>query len=223
MSDWRNAEEYAYCERLTPRGWAWEFLRRNQVYRQMWREYEAASVAVAEGGSVRTSHFAFDAAALPFGLLQPVDPSQAAGTARNLQWDDSAAIHVGVVEEWHYHREEGWPGYPSKIAISFDFRLPLTPQIDEAIQILRCCEAELVADKVLPGILLAESKGRARLDKYPTYIRMLDAKQGGENVYQIAKYFGKSWTAVQQSIQAAEEMCRGGYRGLLLKSSTTTK
>lgn len=36
--DWRQAEDYAYTERLTRRDWAWEFLRRNDTYRQAWPE-----------------------------------------------------------------------------------------------------------------------------------------------------------------------------------------
>lgn len=31
--DWRNENAYAYTARLTRRGWAWEFLRRNPEFR----------------------------------------------------------------------------------------------------------------------------------------------------------------------------------------------
>lgn len=36
--DWRQTEDYAYTEGLTRRDWAWEFLRRNDTYREAWHE-----------------------------------------------------------------------------------------------------------------------------------------------------------------------------------------
>lgn len=32
MPDWRKPKDYAYCDALTPAGWAFEFLRRNPAY-----------------------------------------------------------------------------------------------------------------------------------------------------------------------------------------------
>jgi len=211
MPDWRKPEDYAYCAHLTVRGWAWEFLRRNEVYSQAWREYEDASSA----GPGNAANFAFTMASAPFGLLQPVDPSLLPGDARTLQWAD--AVHVAVVQDWNF-RWAGptqWPGYPASIALGFDFRLPLGPQIDEAVAILRECERQLEREHLLPGMLTDRPKGRARIDKYAMYIRMLDAKRAGVNVYQIAKKFGKQWWTVKQALGAAEELCVRGYRDLL--------
>ncbi len=182
MPDWRKPEDNVYCVHLTVRGGAWEFLRRNEVYSQAWREYEDASSA----GPGNAANFAFTMASAPFGLLQPVDPSLLPGDARTLQWAD--AVHVALVQDWNF-RWAGptqWPGYPASIALGFDFRLPLGPQIDEAVAILRKCERHLEQEHLLPGMLTGKAKGRARLDKYPMYIRMLDAKRAGVNVYQIA-------------------------------------
>ena len=66
-------------------------------------------------------------------------------------------------------------------------------------------------------------KGRARPDKYPLYVRLLDAKRAGENIYQPAKYFGKTWQPCQLAIQAAEKVCSEGYRDLPLKSDVAPK
>jgi hypothetical protein len=41
MPDWRNPDDYRFCEHLTAPQWAWEFLRRNPAYRQDWAWFSA--------------------------------------------------------------------------------------------------------------------------------------------------------------------------------------
>jgi hypothetical protein len=38
--DWRNPDDYSYTAALGAEGWAWEFLRRNPVYRNDWVEID---------------------------------------------------------------------------------------------------------------------------------------------------------------------------------------
>ena len=37
--DWKNEEDYAYCNDLDANGWAFEFLRRNPEYQNEWRDF----------------------------------------------------------------------------------------------------------------------------------------------------------------------------------------
>jgi len=38
--DWRNPKDYLYLEKLKPNQWAWEFLRRNTLYKKDWHKYK---------------------------------------------------------------------------------------------------------------------------------------------------------------------------------------
>jgi hypothetical protein len=224
MPDWRNPEDYAYCENLTLYGWAWEFLRRNPDYVSAWEAYIAAEAAMPAAAAidrvaaVRARDLAWANACNPFGLITPVDPSIAASDVRTLQWRSHGGVQV--VEEWHWPIYEHWPGYPRNLALCFTFDRPLGPQIDDAIEKLRGCERHLREHDLWDA---PELSGRARPDKYPLYVRLLDAKKTGENIYQMAKYFGKTWSACQQAIRAAEKMCKEGYRDLPLKSDAAPK
>lgn len=44
-SDWRRDATYGYTDALPRRGWAWEFLRRDQDFQQAWSE-TSATVAI---------------------------------------------------------------------------------------------------------------------------------------------------------------------------------
>jgi hypothetical protein len=65
MHDWSNAQAYDYTQALSPRGWAWEFLRRNPDFRAEWLQI-ASSMRVLEGSSTCLS---IDAMLSAWGLL----------------------------------------------------------------------------------------------------------------------------------------------------------
>lgn len=39
MRDWRNPEDYKFCQNLSPESWAWQFLRRNPEYQQDYEQF----------------------------------------------------------------------------------------------------------------------------------------------------------------------------------------
>jgi hypothetical protein len=67
--DWRREELYPKPEDLTPQQWAWEFLRRNHLYRQAWRDRASADY-------VQTH----------FGLTCLLDPSKSAADLGDESW-----------------------------------------------------------------------------------------------------------------------------------------
>jgi hypothetical protein len=225
MLDWRKSEDYAYTESLLIHGWAWEFLRRNPDYIRAWQAYIAAQVAMAAAvtnrrAAVDARNSAWTEVTGRWGLVQPSDPSLNAEEVPILQWSTAGRIHVGFVQDWHCHHDhDRWPGYPSQVAISFDFRLPIEELIDTASHILRDCERQLTEDGILPGLLVGMPKGRIRLDKYPLYLRLLDAQLAGATVYRMGKVLGlKSSTTASRALKAAEAIAAGGYKDLLLRS-----
>jgi len=44
MPDWKKKEEYDFTQSLDRSGWAWEFMRRNKLYKSDWEEASAGGV-----------------------------------------------------------------------------------------------------------------------------------------------------------------------------------
>jgi hypothetical protein len=225
MPDWRKPEDYAYCEWLNLHGWAWEFLRRSETYRQAWREYCRATRDAAAGESPDAARSAELAASLPFSLVNPLDPSLSAPfLGKKLVWAPDVTTGWGVLEGWECRAPEPgeWPGFPREIAFCFDLRYPLNTQIEETTRILRSCERELAEKKLLAGLRENVPKGRARTDKYPLYVRLLDARLAEEIVNRIANHFNKSWIDTHRALGVAKEMAASGYKNLLGKTPAPT-
>src|SRR5579883_843712 len=189
VPDWPDASAYPKPRDLTPRGWVWEFLRRNPEYRHAW----------AWEGDQRLAR-----EARRFGLRRPLDPSE---PNDDPPFDDAPEprIYEGPGEHLvQLSRNE--------VAVVFDTTLPMPDQLAAAMKRL---------PKRADGL-------RMRLDKFPTYLRLLDAadaeacRGGGKvNLSRIAKaiYPDKSPEAAREAarneMKAAEALRWGNYNSFM--------
>lgn len=81
LVDWRDAASYAYVGTLSRDAWAWEFLRRNPVYRTTWHEAQTRSPQTDRD------------LGLPFGLIGVENPNLSAREAKPL-WRRDASAYV---------------------------------------------------------------------------------------------------------------------------------
>lgn len=204
--DWTNA--LAYPDGRTfedpedgsnqPRGWAWEFLRRNPDYQQ---DYNRS--CTHDSGDA-------DAAAAKYGLSLLLPYSYSGSTClamfRQLlalrELDDQSSRLPQFTEK--------------QIALVFDVSLPLEPQ-------LRAAKAQIAEKATRLGLVLQErSDARKRYANYPRYLRVLDAKAKGIRSKEIAEQFvlEKIFPAnspsdhikqVDKYYERASELSRSGY------------
>jgi hypothetical protein len=118
---------------------------------------------------------------------------------------------------------------PYEVGISFDTRLPLKPQLNNARLILE----ETVKFHVKRGIIdedqAKERRNQCRL--YRTYLRLLDAKVVGADTNEIARvlfgyktndppeHHGKR--SVRDSLEAAKKLRDSGFRMIIKKAKLT--
>lgn len=84
--NWRNKASYAYAEKLTGLGWAWEFLRRNPGFREECAQSQTRS---ATGGKVPRAIFPLS----KWGVLRTDSLDQTASEA-NVFWDPTVCRYV---------------------------------------------------------------------------------------------------------------------------------
>lgn len=234
MQDWRDANDYAYCQELTLHEWAWEFLRRNPEYRQAYAE-----IASARGDDgIEPAK----AAGNRFGLLSPVDPSFTAREVRGyLLWADHAGVWLlwdarfkpsSLTEE---ERDTGaivvaagtgppddgpvpWPGYPRSCALLFNLWASIDAQLEQARRILREFQETAIA---LSNKTPPEPNIRPQSAKFPTYIRALDGREAGASQKTIGMVlFPESPEPrdnARRALAVAEKLVKGGYTELLQK------
>lgn len=212
LPDWRDAAAYPNHKRVTLLRWCWEFLRRNPDYREFWLRVEAQQQAlgpldqpleepfhhpdgirIKDGGTIIGAKEAEER----FGLWRPYDPRL---SASGVQFSIPAATE-----------RMAWPGLggakmaipEGQIAILFDPSLPIEPQIERAKGRLMRLQHNL-AHPALGGAV-AKAEARPRVEKFVTYLRVLDSKETGARDKEIAAVlFGH--------VTNGEEQVRNHYR-----------
>lgn len=212
--------------------WAWEFLRRNQDYQrivaehpdialrskelhQQGRPIEAVEIVEGEPPPLEV---ALDAL---FGLPILIDPMR----------DDPHAFELS------YFVRQGWaaaalPHFeqqlahltriarPETVLIEYDLSKPLAPQLKQT----EARFSPMFSALSSTGDIKAQHR-RKRFDRYPRYIRILDAKNAGAKNRGIAallyspikstKYIDKYYAGegnLEKDLKAARALVNGGYR-----------
>jgi hypothetical protein len=83
VADWRAPNQYGYLAALTRDAWAWEFLRRNPVYRAAWTDLRGRNPRIQDDADM----------AAAFGVLELTDPHLSALDAK-LLWHGDASSFV---------------------------------------------------------------------------------------------------------------------------------
>jgi hypothetical protein len=172
VPDWHDPTQYP-CN-CSLRQWAWEFLRRNPEYRDMWLEHikpsydPAAALAPRGVGLVKPAHCvpAAKQAELVhrFGLDSfPPSPD-----------DDRPPLFTRSGLRYTTEREAGILLYPEQIAVVLDLKRPVERQV-AAIRALIVKEKKRIGRK----------EHRNRLRQFASYLRVLDGGDAGATPAEI--------------------------------------
>ena len=214
--DWRNPEDYGYALELSLTQWAWEFLRRSEVYKKTYDELEKAAIELYSGKK------AGDSVDLPASILyagerfglsgQFVGPEARADSVGELSWMEWPI----VARRWNpsYKPGEPWPGAPNAIALIFHFGQPIDKQIQSAERRLNeMREALTVANHPTPG------KVQIRKDTWVKYLRLLDGKAAGASIAEMGRVIYDEnldpRKSAQDALRRAKAMANGKYRQLV--------
>ncbi len=215
LPDWEDITKYPDPERATGRVWAWEFLRRNLQYQQLWEKH-AALTPSGWGWDLMDVYGRFRS---EFGVSSQF-------VAQNprywiLPWPDDEGIGNDL--------DGADLDHPAEVLVKFDLRLQLLPQLNSTKATLKKEAKRLAKAGVLGG------QPRARFEKYQIYLRVLDAKASSASPKEIAKeILGITNEAILQDTQyvkekvdevfePAERLRDGGYRFLAVKRRKAAK
>lgn len=195
VPDWSNSSEYVAREDWNRNRWRWEFVRRRDDVRSAFDEaaqttFERKKKLAGKPGfpdaHLRPEEPGFCAMHLlaeEIGLPQIPNPrigNQPWGAIAFNDWPETLSRHPQAYPPDSFHR------------VDFDLDKPLGPQISFAKTILK----EL--QKSQKGKPLQK---RSSLSKWPTYLRVLDARDAGASLSEIATFL----TSTDRSPQSARD------------------
>jgi hypothetical protein len=185
LPDWKDITKYPDLKKASGRVWAWEFLRRNPKYQQLWDELAGLKKGpIYEDFSVANTLQHFER---QFGASTPAPPAMTI-TDPEFKWRPQFTIQ----HPKHWIRPVDWPAdeefevigaeleHSTEVLVKFDLRLPQSRQLNSAKTILKT-EAKRLAEAGKLG-----GEPRAWFHKYQSYLRVLDAKSSGATVNTIA-------------------------------------
>src|SRR6266567_2890456 len=192
LPDWEDATQYPDPKTTSLRQWAWEFLRRNLGYQQLWAKLEALPGPV---GFIYYENFTKMEKRLQiqqrfekkFGVHNPAPPSMAS-TDPTFEWRPRFVTrHVK-----YWMKPVDWPEEfyvidealrdPAEAMISFNLHLPLRSQLDGVEKLLKDRVAHLTSLGVLKG-----RDRRMKPQHFQGYLRLLDAEATDASQKEMAK------------------------------------
>ncbi len=185
-----------------PVQWAWEFLRRRADYQQ---DYETIVRPVLDDdgsiGDGRTLHLILER----YGLIFPMNPAER--TALDPLFADNFVSEVTD----HGYGPQHIEVKAGEVLISFDLNQPLAAQLQRASIVLEADQRHYL--RKAGRVLL---KFRERSQKWPLYLRLLDAEAAGAPTAAIASRLFQGLdnsdpdyaasTAVRRSLKAAKRL-----------------
>jgi hypothetical protein len=180
LPDWQDINNYPKPKKATGRVWAWEFLRRNLQYQQLWEKYSVSGHA-DRLWDIRPVF------RTEFGVSSPAPPAMPF-THPDFEW--RPRFTTQKPRYWIMPEEDdGGNGpdladvdidHPAEVLVKFDLRCQIDAQLIAVDTILNKELKRLKNTRVL----IAEP--RARFDRYQKYLRVLDAKLSGATNKTIA-------------------------------------
>lgn len=181
LPDWKDESKYPDPAKAVGRVWAWEFLRRNTQYQELWEEY-----AALPHGLVYSGHSAYalrdisERLEQDFGVRNPAPPAMTT-TDPKFKWQPKFVnqkpmywvLPVEVSKNDYYEIPEIYLEDPAEVIVKFDLRAQIGPQLDYVGELLKKQLKRLTRAKLLRGA------PRARFENYRDYLRVLDAKLSG--------------------------------------------
>ncbi len=181
LPDWKDAGAYPYGKvvaRLDSkppdprirnyRGWAWEYLRRSPDYQRDW-----ATLALPHydddrsfGDGVPIKHFQQQ-----YGILLPIDP------ARGAEVDPSFVMNMLADGRFLPNDRDERTANPAREVLVFRKDWPLASQLERARRYLESTQS--TSDRKV-------ATARNHVEKWPFYLRILDAEAAGAADREIA-------------------------------------
>jgi len=239
MRDWRDPGDYVFTRKLDAPRWAWEFLRRNPLYRQEWAGFNATWQALeACYGRVGQRDFqawkrdprAWVPAAQCSGSDCRVDGDKVLiECALGARWgfykfppdpadDDPVGGHRLVWRELERPVELlSGPDLPQietarEACVRFDLSLPLARQLESAKRRLQVEQHRRVRAGRVPAPTIS-----ARREMLCLNLRLLDGLEAGAGRMELSqRLLPGEPQAIEQKLEAALELRDRGYRRLLL-------
>jgi hypothetical protein len=209
VPDWRDAA--AYEVQRSPRQWRWEFLRRRQDYREDWlMHYEPGrrealaifgNMPLPEGVTTWEEHFsgyAYRRDAIEtiekYGISLLLDPSRACSEFELLQAsyrNYPYLLHFASRRRFQEMKDA------SHAIVVFDLNKPIGEQLRKAKATLKRAQVELL-DRA--------PDWRRHEDKWPLYLRAIDARAAGEALESIGVHvLGRTEDAAQHARNTLEQ------------------
>ena len=223
---WWDESAYAGHEAWDTDRWHWEFLRRDQDYRRAFDE------AVATRGSpVSADCDSFDGqsrfseaereALIHAGLTYwPFEASAALVFTLDQFFDPRISDWLGHGPQWSGLRvlpqSRPAPTDAVNTTMAFDLTMPLVPQLKRAREILQADQAAAI--KLLRGLGVEDrdlpTRGATkRPDKWPTYLRVLDAKNVIASHATVGEVLGLNGDHKSKAAKLADQ-AQGVWRSL---------
>jgi hypothetical protein len=185
VPDWRDPAAYDIPRSL--RQWRWEFLRRRPDYREDWLRYyepgrrEALAnfedEPLPEGVSSWEHHYSgfaiYPDSAWKYGIAPLIDPSRACSEVelwQCFQYEHPYFLHFASRERFREMEDT------RRTVVVFDLNKPLGEQLRKA---------ELKLKRLQANKLGSVSDRRRHEQKWPVYLRVIDARDAGERLETI--------------------------------------
>ena len=233
IRDRNDVSGYAFADRLDAARWAWEFLRRNPVYQEEWRQFDGVWRALeADYGRPPDRDF----------CAWKRDPRAWVAAADCAEADcrvdqDKVLIECAMGARWGFYKfppdpadedpvggerlvwrpldeavkrvrieDTDWLGDdPARVAFGFDLALPLRDQIERAKRALQGLQRERQRN----GTVHPRSIATLR-DSLKRMLRLLDADAAGDGPSRLAA-IDPQW---RELLREAVRLRDGGYRQL---------
>jgi hypothetical protein len=201
IPDWRDPTAYPDPKKLWLSDWRWEFLRRNPQYREA---YDRPELSVEDESKGRYFERVYQ-------LCAPVDPRLSAKqfaklTEGEIFHSDHFDNFVGtqsLSSKYANHKSEIERILVHSSYADIFFRCdplkPLEPQFKAFYEIARRCQRSFKK---------AILKPRIRKDKWPLYLRVLDARDCEAKYREIAQVCGISHPDLDGKIGAARDLAK---------------
>jgi Proteobacterial transcriptional regulator-like domain len=204
VPDWTSADCYPSPEKTSDRVWRWEFLRRRDDYRRAWMDCSAKGIKTTEE-TVHAVGDDCDAARLRFGVSVIHDPCRAMSDDLLLRasvfWPIFGVV-IAHQSESHFQAgaflAERHPSLVDRgakklrdrakadedaglVDYRFDLKRPLEPQLKKAKRHLQGVQEEFYGNR---------NTSRPSRERWPLYLRVLDARDAGASWSRITNELG---------------------------------
>jgi hypothetical protein len=221
LPNWTEPCAYPGPYDLDLNQWAWEFLRRNPRYQQDWAEKVEAVV---------TSNGAFDSSLISkeldaeitkieqkYGIMMPQDP----GDGRLPPSFRSEFVNMYECPSFLDSVRWAIQVCPGELYVKFNLKRPIGDQMEVVRKWIENRQRDLVS----VGRATKPRRTRNWRDKWPMYLRVLDARAVGANLDKIAGVLCsdtpnsypqfKARDAIRKNLAAARRLRDGGYLHML--------